>query len=145
MMIIDRDSLMEYVSQKTGNSTNSYDVDVITTGILHSDHPQYGTDWSEFLADVDLNYYLKIVEHTYHIAVKQDATGSFGIIKTFKAVDDMDATEYARENSSELDWASWNVCVLDAKLKNIHSGEHIHRKLKLSDGSFLYATGTGHA
>jgi hypothetical protein len=24
------------------------------------------------------------------------------------------------------------------------NGEHIHRKLKLSDGSFLYATGTGH-
>ena len=120
MMIIDRDSLVEYVAEKTGHTKNSYEVDVITTGILHSDHPQYGTDWSQFLADVDLDYYLEIVEHTYHIAVKQDSTGFFDIIKTFEAVDDADANQYAEENHSDLDWY-----VLDAKLKNINDGERV--------------------
>ena len=120
MMIIDRDSLVEYVAEKTGHTKNSYEVDVITTGILHSDHPQYGTDWSQFLADVDLDYYLEIVEHTYHIAVKQDATGFFDIIKTFEAVDDADANQYAEENHSDVDWY-----VLDAKLKNINDGERV--------------------
>jgi len=120
MMIIDRDSLVEYVSQKTSNPRTSYDVDVITTGILHSDHPQYGTDWSEFLADVDLNYYLEIIEHTYHVAVMQQSTGFFDVIKTFEAVDDADANAYAAENHSDVDWY-----VLDSKLKNINSGERV--------------------
>lgn len=118
MMIIDRDSLVEYVAEKTGHTKNSYEVDVITTGILLSDYPQYGTDWSDFLGNQDLDYYLEIVEHTYHIATMEDATGWFNVHHTFEAVDDMDATEYARENYAELDWY-----VLDAKLKNIHSGE----------------------
>jgi len=118
MMIIDRDSLVEYVAQKTSNPRTSYDVDVITTGILHSDHPQYGTDWSQFLADVDLDYYLEIAEHTYHVAVMQQATGFFDVIKTFEAVDDADANAYAAENHSDVDWY-----VLDSKLKNINSGE----------------------
>ena len=128
MMIIDRDSLVEFVAQKTGNSKTSYDVDVITTGILHSDHPQYGTDWSQFLVNLDLDYYLEIEEHTYHVAVMQQSTGFFDVIKTFEAVDDADANAYAAENHSDLEWY-----VLDATLKNINDGERvgtvvIHRK-----------------
>ena len=118
MMIIDRESLEEFVAEKTGNTKDSYDVDVITTGILLDDHPQFGTDWTEFLANKDFEYYLEIVAHTYHIATMEDSTGWFNVHHTFEAVDDMDATEYARENYAELDWY-----VLDAKLKNIHSGE----------------------
>ena len=118
MMIIDMDSLVEYVSEKTGNLKTSYEVDVITTGILHSDHPQYGTDWSEFLVNLDLDDYLEIAEHTYHVAVMQQSTGFFDVIKTFEAIDDADANQYAEENYSDVDWY-----VLDSKLKNINSGE----------------------
>ena len=68
-MIIDRDSLVEYVAQKTDDSKNSFFVDLIVTGILLDDHPKYETDWSEFLGNLDLTYYIDAAKQTYHIAV----------------------------------------------------------------------------
>ena len=120
MMIIDRDSLVEYVAQKTDDSKNSFFVDLIVTGILHDDHPQYETDWSEFLGNLDLTYYIDAAKQTYHIAVMDDATGNWDVQQTFEAIDDADATKHAEKNFAHLDWY-----VLDYEKNNIHSGERV--------------------